>query len=157
MSKTCCYTNNFICKPISITVANAQTRFTSGYQGQREIVMTQGNADGNYYADEETLKRIEGEGQVVFRYVDNPNGSVGDIAGLRDYFAMGTRIMEGRVGTDLPVDAALMVRVSFAAVLANVMFKDWLFPKGMATDAAIRDAVIEFVIDGIRANEVGQN
>jgi len=74
----------YICKPISITVANAQTRFTSGYQGQREIIMTQGNADGNYFADEETLKRIEGEGQVVFRYVDNPNGSVGDIAGLQN-------------------------------------------------------------------------
>ena len=74
----------YICKPISITVANGQTRFTSGYQGQREIIMTQGNADGNYFADEETLKRIEGEGQVVFRYVDNPNGSVGDIAGLQN-------------------------------------------------------------------------
>ncbi|MBN9479482.1 MAG: phosphoribosylformylglycinamidine synthase subunit PurQ [Bordetella sp.] len=74
----------YVCKPISLTVANGQTRFTSGYQGQREIVMTQGNGDGNYFADAETLKRIEGEGQVVFRYVDNPNGSVGDIAGLQN-------------------------------------------------------------------------
>jgi phosphoribosylformylglycinamidine synthase I len=74
----------YVCKPISLTVANGQTRFTSGYQGQREVVMTQGNGDGNYFADEETLKRIEGEGQVVFRYVDNPNGSVGDIAGLQN-------------------------------------------------------------------------
>ena len=61
--------------------------------------------------------------------------------------------MEDRLGTDLAVDAALMVRVSFAAVLANVMFKDWLFPKGISSDGAIRDAVIDFVIDGIRANE----
>jgi len=74
----------YICKPISITVANGQTRFTSGYQGQREIVMTQGNADGNYFADAETLVRLEGEGQVVFRYVDNPNGSVADIAGIQN-------------------------------------------------------------------------
>lgn len=74
----------YVCKPISLTVANGQTRFTSGYQGQREVVMTQGNGDGNYFADAETLKRIEGEGQVVFRYVDNPNGSVGDIAGLQN-------------------------------------------------------------------------
>ena len=74
----------YICKPISITVANGQTRFTSGYQGQREVVMTQGNADGNYFADAETLARLEGEGQVVFRYVDNPNGSVADIAGLQN-------------------------------------------------------------------------
>jgi phosphoribosylformylglycinamidine synthase len=74
----------YVCKPISLTVANGQTRFTSGYQGQREVVMTQGNGDGNYFADEETLKRIEGEGQVVFRYLDNPNGSVADIAGLQN-------------------------------------------------------------------------
>ena len=74
----------YVCKPISLTVANGQTRFTSGYQGQREVVMTQGNGDGNYFADPETLARIEGEGQVVFRYVDNPNGSVNDIAGLQN-------------------------------------------------------------------------
>ena len=44
--------------------------------------MTQGNGDGNYFADEETLNRLEGEGQVVFRYVSNPNGSARDIAGI---------------------------------------------------------------------------
>ncbi|RZJ41199.1 MAG: phosphoribosylformylglycinamidine synthase subunit PurQ [Brevundimonas sp.] len=74
----------YVCKPISLTVANAQTRFTAGYQGQSEVVMTQGNGDGNYFADPETLARIEGEGQVVFRYVDNPNGSVADIAGIQN-------------------------------------------------------------------------
>ncbi len=74
----------YVCKPISLEVTNGQTRFTAGYQGQREVVMTQGNGDGNYFADAETLARLEGEGQVVFRYVDNPNGSVGDIAGLQN-------------------------------------------------------------------------
>ena len=92
---------------------------------------------------------------VASAYSPDATEGVGDIAGLRDYFDMGRRIMEDRVGTDLPVEAALMVRVSFAAVLANVMFKDWLFPKGLASDAAIREAVIDFVIDGIMANEVG--
>ncbi|MBX9706945.1 MAG: phosphoribosylformylglycinamidine synthase subunit PurQ [Caulobacteraceae bacterium] len=74
----------YVCKPITLEVTNGQTRFTAGYQGQREVVMTQGNGDGNYFADAETLARIEGEGQVVFRYVDNPNGSVGDIAGIQN-------------------------------------------------------------------------
>lgn len=46
--------------------------------------MTQGNGDGNFFADAETLARIEGEGQVVFRYVDNPNGSVNAIAGIQN-------------------------------------------------------------------------
>lgn len=72
----------YVCKPISLQVANPNTRFTSLYGEQSEVIMTQGNGDGNYFADEETLKRIEGNGQVVFRYVDNPNGSVNDIAGI---------------------------------------------------------------------------
>ena len=51
-------------------------------QGRREVTMTVGNGEGNFFADKETLARIEGEGQVVFRYLDNPNGSVADIAGI---------------------------------------------------------------------------
>lgn len=72
----------YICKPISLTVANKNTRFTKLYGDPTEVVMTQGNGDGNFFADTETLKRIEDNNQVVFRYVDNPNGSVNDIAGI---------------------------------------------------------------------------
>jgi len=72
----------YICKPVALEVTNGQTRFTAGYQGRREVKMTVGNGEGNYFADEATLKRIEGEGQVVFRYRENPNGSVRDIAGI---------------------------------------------------------------------------
>ena len=72
----------YVCKPISLSVANGQTRFTAGYQGQREVIMTQGNGDGNYFADAETLARVEGEGQVVFRYREDPNGSMRGVAGI---------------------------------------------------------------------------
>ena len=70
------------CKPVALEVTNAQTRFTAGYQGRRQAVMTIGNGEGNFFADEATLDRLEGEGQVAFRYVDNPNGSARDIAGI---------------------------------------------------------------------------
>ncbi|WP_304190598.1 phosphoribosylformylglycinamidine synthase subunit PurQ, partial [Phenylobacterium aquaticum] len=50
--------------------------------GRREVTMTVGNGEGNFFADAETLARIEGEGQVVFRYVNNPNGSTDAIAGI---------------------------------------------------------------------------
>ena len=109
----------YVCKPITLEVANGQTRFTAGYQGQREVVMTQGNGDGNYFADAETLARIEGEGQVVFRYVDNPNGSVGDIAGLQN--ARGNilgmmphpdRAFEAELGS---ADGAVLFRSIYAA------------------------------------------
>jgi phosphoribosylformylglycinamidine synthase len=72
----------YVCKPIELDVANAQTRFTARFGQQRRAVMTQGNGDGNYYADAATLDRLEGEGRVVFRYVENPNGSARDIAGI---------------------------------------------------------------------------
>ncbi len=72
----------YVCKPVELEVTNAQTRFTAGYGGRREVTMTVGNGEGNFFADAETLARIEGEGQVVFRYLENPNGSVDNIAGI---------------------------------------------------------------------------
>ena len=72
----------YVCKPVALEVTNGQTRFTAGYQGRREVRMTVGNGEGNFFADADALARIEGEGQVAFRYLDNPNGSVNDIAGI---------------------------------------------------------------------------
>jgi phosphoribosylformylglycinamidine synthase I len=72
----------YVCKPVALDIVNGQTRFTAAFQGRREARMTVGNGDGNYFADEATLDRLEGEGQVVFRYQDNPNGSARDIAGI---------------------------------------------------------------------------
>src|SRR5260370_26968366 len=72
----------YVCKTVELDVTNAQTRFTAGYAGRRQVAMTVGNGEGNFFADEPTLDRLEGEGQVVFRYLDNPNGSARRIAGI---------------------------------------------------------------------------
>jgi phosphoribosylformylglycinamidine synthase len=72
----------YVCKSVDLEVVNAQTRFTAGFRGRREVTMPVGNGEGNYFADEATLDRLEGEGQVVFRYRENPNGSARDIAGI---------------------------------------------------------------------------
>jgi phosphoribosylformylglycinamidine synthase len=72
----------YVCKPVDLEVVNAQTRFTAGFRGKRQVTMTVGNGEGSYFADEGTLDRLEGEGQVAFRYQDNPNGSARDIAGI---------------------------------------------------------------------------
>jgi phosphoribosylformylglycinamidine synthase len=72
----------YVCKAVELDVTNSQTRFTAGYAGRRQVVMTVGNGEGNFFADEATLDRLEGEGQVVFRYRDNPNGSARHIAGI---------------------------------------------------------------------------
>jgi phosphoribosylformylglycinamidine synthase I len=72
----------YVCKPVELEVTNQQTRFTAAFGGKRQARMTVGNGEGNYFADEATLDRLEGEGQVVFRYLNNPNGSARDIAGI---------------------------------------------------------------------------
>ncbi|WP_343314116.1 phosphoribosylformylglycinamidine synthase subunit PurQ [Brucella sp. BE17] len=74
----------FVCREVKLEVTNANTAFTRGYAQNQIIRCPVAHHDGNYFADVETLKRIEGEGQVVFRYAEgtNPNGSVNDIAGI---------------------------------------------------------------------------
>jgi phosphoribosylformylglycinamidine synthase I len=73
----------FIRRDQKLRVENASTAWTNAFTTGDEIVIPMKNADGRFVADAETLKRIEGEGQVVFRYVDvNPNGSLNDIAGV---------------------------------------------------------------------------
>ncbi len=74
----------FVCKEIKLEVVNADTDFSRAY-GQGQIIRCPvAHHDGNYFADDETLKTIEDNGQVVFRYAagTNPNGSVNDIAGI---------------------------------------------------------------------------
>ena len=75
---------HFVCCEVKLEVANAATVFTSGYAQGQVIRCPVAHHDGNYFADPETLRRIEDKGQVVFRYAEgtNPNGSVNDIAGI---------------------------------------------------------------------------
>jgi phosphoribosylformylglycinamidine synthase subunit PurQ / glutaminase len=74
----------FVCREVKLEVANANTAFTRGYAPGQIIRSPVAHHDGNYFADPETLARIEGQGQVVFRYAEgtNPNGSLNDIAGI---------------------------------------------------------------------------
>ena len=73
---------NFICRTAALTVENTQSLFTSGYKAGETIHIPVAHHDGNYFADEETLDRIEGDGRVAFRYGDTVNGSRRDIAGV---------------------------------------------------------------------------
>ncbi|KHK91803.1 phosphoribosylformylglycinamidine synthase subunit PurQ [Novosphingobium malaysiense] len=72
----------FVCRDATLKVENAQSLFTSGYEAGQEIVIPVAHHDGNYFADDETLDRLEGEGRVAFRYVENVNGSARSIAGV---------------------------------------------------------------------------
>lgn len=89
---------------------------------------------------------------VANAYSPDATGGIDALDGLQDYFRKGEAMSQARVGDAPRIAPELMVRVSFAAVLANLMFRDWLFPPGMASEGEIRDAIAAFVIEGIEAN-----
>lgn len=72
----------FICKHVTLKVANNDSDFARLCKPDQEIRAIIAHGDGNYFADAETLKKIEDNGEVAFRYRQNPNGSLNDIAGV---------------------------------------------------------------------------
>jgi phosphoribosylformylglycinamidine synthase len=75
---------HFVCRPVSLEVQETQSVFTRKYAKGQTVTFPVAHGEGNYYADEETLNRLENENRVVFRYAggDNPNGSARNIAGI---------------------------------------------------------------------------
>lgn len=81
----------FVSEPVQLRVENAETLFTNRYEVDERLTMPVAHGDGRYAADEDTLDRLEGEGQVVFRYIHgagdadeywSPNGAMRAIAGI---------------------------------------------------------------------------
>ncbi len=73
---------NFVCRDVELTVDNSQSIFTSRYEAGESITIPVAHHDGNYFADADTLDRLEGEGRVAFRYAGEVNGSARRIAGI---------------------------------------------------------------------------
>jgi phosphoribosylformylglycinamidine synthase len=73
---------SFVCRNVRLKVENSQSLFTSAYDAGEQVVFPVAHHDGNYQADDATLDRLEGEGRVAFRYIDECNGSARNIAGI---------------------------------------------------------------------------
>jgi phosphoribosylformylglycinamidine synthase len=73
---------DFVCRDVDLTVESSQSIFTNGYRAGETISLPVAHHDGNYFADADTLDRLEGEGRVALRYVGQVNGSVRGIAGV---------------------------------------------------------------------------
>ncbi len=79
----------FVCKDVYLTVANRDTVFTRGITSKDKLKFPVAHGEGNYFADDDTLKELVDNNQIVFKYTSlngdtdfNPNGSVFDIAGI---------------------------------------------------------------------------
>ncbi len=77
---------NFVCRNTRLNVSRTDTPFTHLYAEAEEISIPVAHNEGNYFADDETLKRLQGENCIAFTYAegDNPNGACLDIAGITD-------------------------------------------------------------------------
>lgn len=74
--------SRFICETVELEVVNNETIFTSDYQAKETINIPVAHGEGRYYCDEATLKDLQANGQIAFKYLDNINGSVDHIAGV---------------------------------------------------------------------------
>jgi phosphoribosylformylglycinamidine synthase subunit PurQ / glutaminase len=72
----------FICKPVTLRVGTVNSPFTSDCKPGQTVVFPIAHGEGCYIADDRTLDELESEDRIAFRYVDNPNGSMRDIAGI---------------------------------------------------------------------------
>ena len=74
----------FVCRPVGLEVEETQSGFTRKYENGQRVTFPVAHGEGSYFADEETLDRLEGENRVAFRYAEgeNPNGSARNIAGI---------------------------------------------------------------------------
>ena len=75
---------HFICKSVSLSVVNSKTIWFKNNKDHQPINLPIAHGEGRYHCDNDLLKKLYGEGLVALKYVDNPNGSVGDIAGITD-------------------------------------------------------------------------
>ncbi|PGL70847.1 phosphoribosylformylglycinamidine synthase subunit PurQ [Bacillus sp. AFS055030] len=72
----------FMCKPVELVVENNESMFTTGYEKGQVITVPIAHGEGNYYCDQETYEALKSNNQIIFRYQNNPNGSLDDIAGI---------------------------------------------------------------------------
>ena len=72
----------YICSEIELSVENNNTAFTHGFQNKQNIKLPIAHHDGNYFADNDTVKSLNDKDCIAFKYTKNPNGSIYDIAGI---------------------------------------------------------------------------
>lgn len=72
----------YICKTVGLTVETSASSFTQGYNAGDVINIPIAHHDGNFFADDDTIARLQGDDRVAFTYVDNPNGATANIAGI---------------------------------------------------------------------------
>lgn len=113
---------NFVCREVMLEVSNANTSFSWQYSEGQKIRCPVAHHDGNFFAEPDTLRRIEDNRQVVFRYADgtNPNGSINDIAGITNEAGNVLGMMPHPENLIEPLNGGEDGRALFEAALSQV-------------------------------------
>ena len=111
---------SFVCRPVPLKVENSQSLFTCGYEAGETVHFPVAHHDGNYQADEATLDRLEDEGRVAFRYLDQVNGSARQIAGILNDTGNVLGLMPHPERAIEPADGATDGRRLFEGLLETV-------------------------------------
>ncbi len=97
----------FVCTRVAVRVENTRTPWTSLYEPGDKLTLPVAHNEGNYFADPATIEELEAEERVVLRYLENPNGSANDIAGIcnEERNVVGImphpeRVSDGALGSD---------------------------------------------------------
>ncbi|MBO0693689.1 MAG: phosphoribosylformylglycinamidine synthase subunit PurQ [Acidimicrobiaceae bacterium] len=109
----------FLCTPVELEVASDRSVLTSGVEVGRRLRIPINHFEGNYLCDPATLDELRAEGRVVLRYVDNPNGSVDDIAGIANAAGNVVGLMPHPERASDPLLGSADGLVLFAALLAS--------------------------------------
>jgi phosphoribosylformylglycinamidine synthase I len=108
----------YICKDVGL-LGNPKNRVSKSI-GNAVLTIPIAHGEGAFYAEDETLNQIEGEGQVLFRYANNPNGSLNDIAGICDPSGRVIGMMPHPERAMNPYTEHMDGKVVFDAVFANL-------------------------------------
>jgi phosphoribosylformylglycinamidine synthase len=113
----------FLCRPVELEVAADSSVLTAGVTVGTRLTVPINHFEGNFTCDERTLDELRSEGRIVLRYVDNPNGSVGDIAGISNAGGNVVGLMPHPERAVHPLsgstDGAVLLRAFLAAALGR--------------------------------------
>lgn len=114
----------FLCRDVAVRVDDSRSVLTAGLDTGRRLTLPVNHFDGNYTADRRTVDELRAEGRVVLRYVENPNGSVDDIAGVRNAAGNVVGLMPHPERACNPLIGGTDGRVLLGALLDHVVTGD---------------------------------
>ncbi len=130
----------FLCQTVELEVVSSRSALTSGVPAGTRLRVPINHFEGNYTCDDATLARLADEDRIALRYVDNPNGSVGDIAGITNEAGNVVGLMPHPERAVDPLTGSTDGAVLLGALLRSALLRSALTPDGLTPDGLTQTA-----------------